>query len=117
MPIFMFGGGYGAFAPAMLVYRENTIPNAYKCTICTFMHWGVATDSLVQPCWFLKPVQGYLLPGTLVVKVRHKQPTVRKYKVNPPSTKCKWVFKRHKIYGTLLDKTIILLFTNDMAIC
>ena len=40
MPIFMREGGYGAFVPAMLVYHENTTPNAYKCTIRIFILVG-----------------------------------------------------------------------------
>ena len=40
MPIFMYEGGYGAFDPAMLVYRENTTMVTRESTTRIFMHGG-----------------------------------------------------------------------------
>jgi len=53
MPIFMHGGGYGAFAPAMLVYRENTTPITIKdCN--AYFHargwlWGICSSHAGLP--------------------------------------------------------------------
>jgi len=36
----MYGGGYGAFAPAMLVYRENTTSGIRKSRTLIFIDEG-----------------------------------------------------------------------------